>query len=202
MRTAMLGLQRQYPALPMVGVGMDFSGGLELPPQVGPGRRLWFYPGSSIGNFSPGASLELLRQVRAGAQGGGLLIGVDLVKPLSVLEAAYDDDLGVTAAFNRNLLLHVNRLLGTDFDIRQWCHRAFFNVTQSRIEMHLQATQDLVVHWPGASRAFAQGEGIHTENSYKYTSDGFEALLRQAGFGTVQRWSDSGEWFALFWAAN
>ena len=101
-----------------------------------------FYPGSSIGNFTPAEALAILRQARQAAQGGGLLIGVDLVKPLSVLEPAYDDALGVTAAFNRNLLRHINHLLGSDFDVAQWQHRARFNVQDARIEMHLGALQE------------------------------------------------------------
>jgi len=193
-------LQRQYPALDMLGVGLDFSSELTLPPEVGAGPRLLFYPGSSIGNFTPAQALDFLRRARAAAQGGGMLIGVDLVKPLEVLEPAYDDALGVTAAFNKNLLQHVNRLLGADFDVRDWQHLAFFNTGHSRIEMHLQAVRDLVVRWPGAERAFAEGERIHTENSYKYQLPAFEALLRDAGFSQTQVWTDERGWFAVFWA--
>ena len=202
LQRAMRALQRAHPQLPMLGIGLDFSAGLELPAQVGPGTRLCFYPGSSIGNFSPPQALVLLRQLRQAAQGGGLLIGVDLLKPVALLEQAYDDELGVTAAFNRNLLLHVNHLLGTDFAVSQWQHHAFFNVAQSRIEMHLRAVSALTVRWPGGQRAFAPGAAIHTENSYKYGSEAFAALLRQAGFGAVQRWSDPQDWFALYWARD
>lgn len=200
LRHALDCLQRQFPALDMLGVGLDFSRALALPAEVGAGPRLLFYPGSSIGNFLPAEALDFLRQARAAAQGGGLLIGVDLVKPLDVLEPAYDDALGVTAAFNKNLLRHVNRLLGADFDVRDWSHVAFFNREQSRIEMHLQATREVVVRWPGAGRTFAAGERIHTENSCKYRSADFEALLRQAGFARTQRWTDANGWFAMFWA--
>jgi len=200
LHNALQCLQRQYPALDMLGVGLDFSSDLTLPPEVGSGPRLLFYPGSSIGNFTPAQALSLLRQVRAAAQGGGLLIGVDLVKPLAVLEPAYDDALGVTAAFNKNLLLHVNRLLGSDFRVQDWTHVAFFNQAHSRIEMHLQAQRALTVRWPGAERAFAKGEGIHTENSYKYGVPVFEALLHEAGFARTQFWTDTQGWFAMFWA--
>lgn len=193
-------LQRQFPTLDMLGVGLDFSSTLALPSEVGPGPRLLFYPGSSIGNFTPPQAMTFLRQVRAAAQGGGLLVGVDLVKPLDVLEPAYDDALGVTAAFNKNLLLHVNRLLGADFDVRDWQHLAFFNTEHSRIEMHLQAVRDVTVRWPQAERRFAAGERIHTENSYKYRVADFDALLHQAGFDQTAVWQDARGWFAMFWA--
>jgi dimethylhistidine N-methyltransferase len=161
-----------------------------------------FYPGSSIGNFSPDSALGFLQQVRAASQGGGLLVGVDLVKPLDILEPAYDDALGVTAAFNKNLLLHLNRLLGCNFDLDDWSHLAFFNTAQSRIEMHLHAFRDVRVQWPGAQRDFRAGERIHTENSYKYSVPDFERLLRQAGFRQTRVWTDQQQWFAMFWASD
>jgi L-histidine N-alpha-methyltransferase len=199
---ALQQLQRQYPLMEMVGVGMDFSTQLTLPPHAGDGPHLLFYPGSSIGNFTPAEALAFLRQIRAAALGGGLLIGVDLVKPASVLGPAYDDALGVTAAFNRNMLLHINRLLGSDFDVTQWRHRAWYNAAHARIEMHLDALQDLTVRWPGAQRHFKQGASIHTENSCKYTPGQFEALLREAGFSQVRQWRDAQDWFAVFLAQD
>jgi dimethylhistidine N-methyltransferase len=194
-------LQRQYPEVDLIGVGVDFSRRLDLPPEAGCGPRTVFYPGSSIGNFTPGEALGFLRQARAAAQGGHLLVGVDLVKSRSILEPAYDDALGVTAAFNLNLLNHVNALAGTDFDVRQWQHLAFFDETASRIEMHLRAREALVVRWAGGERRFAAGERIHTENSVKYRRADFEALLRDAGFTTVRCWTDERDWFAVFAAA-
>lgn len=194
-------LQRQNPDLPMLGLGVDFSASLELPVEIGTGSRLFFYPGSSIGNFTPTDALPFLRQIHSACKGeGGLLIGVDLVKNHAVLQAAYDDALGVTAAFNRNMLLHINTLLGSDFDIAQWQHRALFNAELSRIEMHLDATEDLTVHWPGGERKFAKGEGIHTENSYKYTTESFAQLLKNAGFQSVKPWQDTRQQFCVFWA--
>jgi len=195
-------LQREHPAMDMVGVGLDFSTELALPAQAGEGPRVLFYPGSSIGNFTPPEALDFLRQVRAAAQGGGLLIGVDLVKPANILEPAYDDALGVTAAFNKNMLLRLNRLIDSDFCLSQWAHRAFFNREQSRIEMHLKALQDVTVRWPGGQRRFSAGETIHTENSYKYQRDDFDALLRQAGFSRTEAWQDAQGWFAMFWAQD
>lgn len=200
LRQALQALQREHPAMEMLGVGLDFSARLALPAEVCSGPALVFYPGSSIGNFGPDAALRLLRQARELAAGGALLIGVDLVKPAAVLEAAYDDELGVTAAFNLNLLKHLNRLLGADFAVRDWRHVALFDAALSRIEMHLEARRNLWVRWRGGERRFAAGERIHTENSYKWSAADFEMLLGQAGFGTVQRWCDERGWFGLFLA--
>jgi len=198
---ALHGLQRQHPTLDLVGVALDFSSRLALPGGLVPGPALVFYPGSSIGNFTPDEALRLLREARAVAAGGALLIGVDLVKPAEVLVPAYDDPLGVTAAFNLNLLRHLNRLLGSDFDARDWRHVALFDTAASRIEMHLEARRDLAVRWPGAERHFRAGERLHTENSYKWRPDDFQALLHDAGFGRVQRWTDDRGWFAVMLAS-
>jgi L-histidine Nalpha-methyltransferase len=201
LRQSLTSLQRQNPDLPMLGLGLDFSASLELPAEIGGGSRLFFYPGSSIGNFTPADALPFLRQIYVACKGqGGLLIGVDLVKDEVTLQTAYDDALGVTAAFNRNMLLHINTLLGSDFNIAQWRHRALFNTKLSRIEMHLDAIEDLTVHWPGGERKFAKGEGIHTENSYKYTVDSFTHLLKDAGFRVVRPWQDESQQFCVFWA--
>jgi dimethylhistidine N-methyltransferase len=202
LRDALRCLQREHPGMDMLGVGLDFSSRLELPPDLVPPRALLFYPGSSIGNFAPDDALRLLREARAVSRGGALLIGVDLVKDRSVLEAAYDDALGVTAAFNLNLLRRLNRLLGTDFRIADWRHVAFFDAAASRIEMHLQARRDLVVRWAGGERRFAAGARVHTENSYKWQADDFEALLREAGFARVQRWIDERAWFGVMLASG
>jgi dimethylhistidine N-methyltransferase len=201
LRQALQSLQREHPAMELLGVGLDFSARLALPAEACSGPALLFYPGSSIGNFAPDAALRLLRQARDLASGGALLIGVDLLKPAAVLQAAYDDDLGVTAAFNLNLLKHLNRLLGADFDVRDWRHVALFDAAKSCIEMHLEARRALQVRWRGGERHFAAGERMHTENSYKWTAADFEALLQQAGFGPVQRWCDERGWFGLFLAA-
>ena len=191
-------LQYEHPAMDMLGVGLDFSDALDLPAEVGPGPRLLFYPGSSIGNFSPDQALAFLRRMHAACAGGRLLIGVDLVKPSEVLEPAYDDALGVTAAFNRNLLPHLNRLIGADFALADWRHVAFFNARESRIEMHLEAARDATVRWPGGERRFAAGERIHTENSYKWRVEDFAALLARAGFSNPRHWQDARGWFAVF----
>lgn len=191
-------LQAQCPAVEVQALAADLTADLTLPPDLPLERRLVFYPGSSIGNFDPPQALVLLQRMRAllGAD-GALLIGIDLVKPVEVLEAAYNDAAGVTAAFNRNLLRHANRLIGSDFGERDWAHHAFFNAERSRIEMHLKALREVVVHWPGHTRHFAQGETIHTENSYKFRLDTFSELLAQAGFSRVQPWTDARGWYAV-----
>ena len=210
LRGALAGLQLQYPHLDMVGLGMDFSGTLDMPLEAGAlnqGPRILFYPGSSIGNFTPQQALVFLTQARAACgtvADSGLLIGVDLVKDTAEMEAAYDDALGVTAAFNRNLLSHINRLVGSDLHLTDWAHRAIFNTAQSRIEMHLVARRSLTVSWPGGSRSFAQGAHIHTENSYKWTLAGFRQLLLEAGFAEPTVWTDAATpeagRFAVMWA--
>jgi dimethylhistidine N-methyltransferase len=164
-------------------------------------RRLFFYPGSSIGNFAPDEARDFLQRVHAQCgRDGGLLIGIDLAKDHAVLDAAYDDALGVTAAFNLNVLRHVNRLLDADFDIRQWRHRGFYNPAQGRVEMHLEAQTVQHVTWRGGSRRFAAGEWIHTENSYKYRPSDAVGLLGQAGFAATRVWTDPKQWFAVVYA--
>lgn len=197
-------VQNRFPALDIVGIGMDFSKGIELPPQVQSTNRVFFYPGSSLGNFHPDQALTFLSHIADPQQGmaRGLLLGIDLVKDTAVLEAAYDDLLGVTAAFNKNLLLNVNSILKSDFDLRQWQHVARFNTAASRIEMHLEASCKLAVEWPGHHRLFAKGERMLTECSYKYTPASMTALLREAGFKEVRYWTDPKAWFAVFWATT
>lgn len=205
LRQSLQCLQREHPDMSMVGVGLDFSAGLQLPSgldELDASQRVLFYPGSSIGNFAPEPALQLLRDMRAAAAGGALLIGVDLLKSPVLLQAAYDDALGVTAAFNLNILLHINRLLGADFRVGDWQHVALFNASASRIEMHLQARQALTVRWADGERRFAAGERIHTENSYKWTVPDFSALLQEAGFTTAQHWQDEKGWFGVFLAAG
>ena len=200
LRRSLLALQQRHPGLPMTGVVADFARHLALPEGVHDGASLVFYPGSSIGNFSPPDAVRLLRQARDLSSDGALLIGADLVKPRPVLEAAYADPLGVTAAFNLNLLRHVNQQLGSNFDVADWQHVARFDEAHSRIEMHLQARRGVTVSWPGHQRAFVTGERIHTEHSYKWTRASFEALLHEAGWRDVRSWTDPETWFAVFLA--
>lgn len=198
LRDAVEHLRDRFPHIRMTGIGMDFSSALELPDVVRRDKRLFFYPGSSIGNFSPDQALALLRGIHdACRDDGGLLIGVDLVKDSQVLDAAYDDALGVTASFNLNLLRHLNDLLDADFDVTDWRHRGFFNAAQSRVEMHLEARCDVTVTWRGGERRFLQKERIHTESSYKYTQQSFLQLLERAGFGRARTWTDARDWFMV-----
>jgi len=205
-RQALDSLQRQHPGLRMAGLGTDFSGGLDLPDALAldPAQpRVLFYPGSSIGNFTPEQALVFLQSLHRACgpvAHSGLLIGVDLLKNPAELEAAYDDALGVTAAFDLNLLLHINRLVGTDFAVRDWRHLSRFNAAQSRVEMHLQARHVVTVRWPGGQRQFAAGETIHTENACKWTVAGIEALLQSAGFTNTRAWTDPAQRFAVLWA--
>jgi L-histidine N-alpha-methyltransferase len=193
---------RRHPGIAMTGIGLDFSSRLAFPEGELPDRCLMHYPGSSIGNFAPEEARRLLTDARVAARGGALLIGVDLVKSADWLVPAYDDVLGVTAAFNLNLLRHLNRLLGADFDPRDWMHVALYSHSRARIEMHLQARRAVTVRWTGHQRHFESGERIHTENSYKWTLDGFSALLRSAGYQKIQSWCDPRQWFAVFLASG
>jgi len=201
LRESVAALRQKFPSLPIVEVAMDFSSSLHLPTGVGHEHRLFFYPGSSLGNFAPDEALQFLRRIRQNlplGQHGGLLIGIDLIKDKALLDAAYDDDLGLTATFNRNVLRHVNRLLGSNFVLDDWLHRGFFNPVEERVEMHLEARRDVIVSWPDkGNRRFLQGDRIHTENSYKFTPDGFGELLRCAGFGQSKMWFDPHHWFML-----
>lgn len=198
LQTAVRRLRLSYPDLRVTAIGQDFSHALALPSSVAAEQRLFFYPGSSIGNLSPEDAHAMLQRIHAQCEGGGLLVGVDRVKPKQILEPAYDDALHLTAAFNLNLLRHVNALLDTDFNVDDWRHIALFNTSRSRIEMHLEALRAVRVTWPGGERAFSAGERIHTENSYKFTPQAFTDLLQSAGYRDIAHWSDSRGWFSVF----
>jgi L-histidine Nalpha-methyltransferase len=191
-------LQAALPSVQVHTIAADLTANIALPHSLPKPKRVVFYPGSSIGNFDAAQALELLQRARRMvADDGALLIGVDLRKDVAVLEAAYNDAQGVTAAFNLNLLTHLNHLIGSDFDAQHWQHVAFFNSGASRIEMHLQAKAKTTVRWPNAQRSFGRGERIHTENSYKYTVESFADLLAHAGWAQTQTWSDARGWFAV-----
>lgn len=195
---AVAGMRLALPRMAIDAIAADLTTDIVLPASLSTHRRLLFYPGSSIGNFDPPQAQALLSRMYGLLQeDGALLIGVDLVKDAAVLNAAYDDEAGITAAFNLNVLDHVNRLIGSDFDTNQWQHRAFFDAEQSRIEMHLEAKNEQLIQWRNGARSFAQGERIHTENSYKYRVEDFLALLRGAGFSQTRVWTDEQAWFAV-----
>ena len=194
-----------FPRVEMTGVVADFQHGLSLEGVLDERAALFFYPGSSIGNFMPREAVDFLASIHthcAPRPGSALLIGVDAKKDRAVLEAAYDDSLGVTAAFNRNLLSHLNHRFGFDFLVEAFEHVAFYDEAEGRIEMHLEASIEQSVRLGGrAVRRFARGERIHTENSYKYGAEEFAALLREAGFERVQRWSAPGDAYFVFLAS-
>lgn len=192
-------LAEDYPALDVAPVVADFTKRVALPPLPEHGRRLGFFPGSTIGNFAPEEARAFLRVLAEELVGGGLLIGVDLVKDPDVLRAAYNDAQGVTAAFNRNLLVRANRELGTDFDLDRFAHDAVFNAAESRIEMHLVSQGRQEVSLEQDRFVFADGETIHTENSYKYTIRGFQDLALSAGFTPKRYWTDGKMLFSIHW---
>ncbi len=202
--TALGRMARDFPDVEMVGVVMDFSSRLDLDDVLGADAVTFFYPGSSIGNFTPEDARVFLAQIRedcVARPGSGLFIGVDGKKEKAILDAAYDDVLGVTAAFNRNALTHLNRRFGFDFAIQNFAHRGFYNEAAGRIEMHLEALCEHTVDLDGVQRRFARGETIHTENSYKYAPEEFERLLREAGFRNVRRWSSTETAYFVFYAS-
>ena len=192
-----------YPALAVEPVAGDFTRPLRLPSLAAGRPRIGFFPGSTIGNFSPEEARLFLRSVKAllGKE-AALIVGADLVKDEATLVAAYDDAEGVTAAFNKNLLVRANRELGADFDLEGFAHRAVWNAARSRIEMHLVSLRRQVVHLgegAGAPRvAFAEGETIHTENSYKFSVEGFSALAEASGWRLGRGWVSPRPEFAVF----
>jgi dimethylhistidine N-methyltransferase len=194
----------QHPGVAFDGVVTDFTRGLQLQDVLHDELpTLFFYPGSSIGNFAPADALRLLSEIRAHLKPDDrLLIGVDAPKDRDALVAAYDDALGVTAAFNRNVLRVVNRELGSDFMPAAFEHRALFSEAHSRIEMHLVSRLNQTVQLGrGQQRRFEAGEAVVTEYSYKYSPQRFTRLLAHAGFGSVQHWSDAQGWFNVYVAA-
>lgn len=197
LRRAVRGLRREFPSLDILAVHGDFSRPLNVPIPAR-GRRVVYFPGSTIGNLSPEEAQAFLRMTRGqvGAR-GAMLVGVDLRKDATVLHAAYNDARGVTAAFNLNLLERINRELGADFDLRCFRHYAFYNAPRGRIEMHLVSLAAQTVAIGKHRFGFEAGESIHTENSYKYSIEGFRALARAAGFRGEEVWLDREGLFAL-----
>ena len=191
-------LRRDYPRLAVLPVEADFTQPFSLPAQAAGMAHTGFFPGSTIGNFEPHEACAFLRHAgRVLGRGATLIIGVDLVKATSVLNAAYDDAAGVTAKFNLNLLARINRELGANFDLASFSHEAFYNAERHRIEMHLASKKRQKVRVAGRAIEFRAGETIHTENSYKYTLDSFRALARGSGWDPVAAWTDAGANFSI-----
>jgi dimethylhistidine N-methyltransferase len=191
-------LTARFPRLTVTGVRADFRDpAAALGPFLDDTRRnVVLFLGSSIGNLDRAAAAALLRDLRSILAAGDLLfLGADRKKRREVLEPAYDDALGVTAAFNLNLLARINRELDGDFDISKFAHRALYNESEGRVEMHLVSKESQRAHAAGVEIALAAGESIHTENSYKYDDDDLKALAAAGGFAIERRWSDAREWF-------
>ena len=192
-------LSERFPALNVLPVCADFTRPFALPDAGEPAdKAVLYFPGSTIGNFDPETAQQLMQQMAGTVgRGGGLLIGVDVKKPVARLEAAYNDARGVTAAFNLNLLTHLNAALGADFDLQGFEHHAFYNEERGRMEMHLRSLRAQRVGLGGQEYAFAEGETIHTENSYKYAPEEFETLASDAGFALERIWMDPDRLFSV-----
>lgn len=192
-------LSSEYPLLDVSPVIADFTGPLQLPePPAGTSSQCLYFPGSTIGNFSPETAVELLRKMADLNQGKGqLLIGFDLQKEVAVLEAAYNDRQGVTAAFNKNILRRINRELDADFAVHQFEHLAFYNRAAQRIEMHLVSQCEQQATIAGEPFYFGWGETVRTEYSHKYTVDGFCQMARSGGWSRQQIWTDPDRYFAV-----
>lgn len=197
--TAAASLSRAYPALVVAPVCADFTQSFELPPQVAAAeRRVVYFPGSTLGNFSREQARKLLMRMRGIAgDDGAVLIGIDLRKSPQTLERAYDDSAGITAQFNLNALRHLNREIGTDFDLDEFDHEAVWVEPESRIEMHLVSRSDQVVDIAGTRVRFARGEHMRTEYCHKYTLDSFAELAASAHLTPTRIWMDDEQLFSV-----
>jgi dimethylhistidine N-methyltransferase len=199
LRNSAESLAQEYPKIEVLPVCADFTQPVELPvPRTLPARRVVYFPGSTIGNLTPPEALRLLKQTaQLCGEGGGLLLGVDLRKDPHVIEAAYNDRQGITAAFNLNLLSRVNRELNADFAIDGFKHLAFYNLTEGRIEMHLVSRRNQQVHVGEIPFSFRQGESICTEYSYKYNTRKLFRLATHSGFAIERIWMDERKYFSV-----
>ena len=194
------GLALDFPQLPILPVCADYTApfALPVPPGAAPRRRVGFFPGSTIGNFTPDEATAFLRvTARLLGPGSLMIVGADLPKDPAVLLAAYDDAAGVTAAFNLNLLRRINRELGAGFDLSAFRHEARWNAAESRMEMHLVSRRAQAVPLGEALFRFAEGDSIHTENSYKYGIEAFIRLGESAGYRTLETWTDPAGLFGI-----
>ena len=193
-----LKLGQEFPWLNVHAVCADFGQYEKAPEGLPEGKRVVFYPGSTLGNMTPDAAKQFLLQLRQWVgHNGGMLLGVDLHKSTATLNAAYNDNAGVTAEFNLNALNNINRLTNSNFDVKNFKHRAFYNENLRRIEMHLESNIDHIVRVGDSAIVFAEGETIHTENSYKYTLQSFRTLVESAGFSVSHSWLDDEQLFSV-----
>ncbi|MFQ5424035.1 MAG: L-histidine N(alpha)-methyltransferase [Phycisphaerae bacterium] len=199
LQTTAKSLSAAYPDLDILPVCADFTQAFDVPDCEAPvSRRVVYFPGSTLGNLEPDQAVALLKKIReVVSPGGGLLIGVDMKKDRAILERAYDDAEGVTARFNKNVLMRLNRELGADFELDQFRHRAVYNEAAGRIEMHLVSKRLQIVHFKGDEIRFEAGETIHTESSHKFTPAEFAALAATAGFTVKQVWTDEKRLFSV-----
>lgn len=198
LRSSAQQISEEYPWLDVHAACIDYTQHIKLPQQFDKFSKVAFFPGSSIGNFEPKEAVSFLRQLsKVLGHQGGLIIGVDLKKEPHILKAAYNDEEGQTAAFNKNLLARINRELAADFVISQFKHHAFYNEDGGRIEMHLVSDKDQQVRIDNELIQFESGESIHTENSYKYHIEEFQQLAKLAGFSPEEVWTDADELFSV-----
>ncbi|ARU54959.1 putative methyltransferase [Oleiphilus messinensis] len=198
LKKAVSRLSREYPDMDIHAICADFTTLNRLPGELDGEKRVAFFPGSTIGNFEPEKAAGLLRNfAELVGDDGALLLGVDTLKDADVLHAAYNDAQGITAEFNLNMLDHLNRLIGAEFDRRYFHHEAFFNETSERIEMHLRCDRAHSVKVGSRTVDFQQGETIHTENSYKYSPERLDQLVSRAGFERQQSWFDDDQQFGF-----
>src|SRR3989440_10500071 len=191
-------LATAYPALEVLPVCADYTSDFALPSPSKPvSRRIAYFPGSTIGNFDREPAKRFLQQIARTCKGGGLLIGVDLKKDFNILHRAYNDAQGVTAQFNKQLLVRMNQELDADFQLSQFGHYAFYNPGQSRIEMHLVSLKNQTVRIGESEISFKLGESIWTESSYKYTLEEFAQLAATAGFAVERVWTDPRKLFSV-----
>ncbi len=190
------GIARDFKEIPVVAVCADYTEPLALP-ELEPGPRLGFFPGSTIGNFSPEETVDFLSTAAQALDGGALLVGVDLKKDEDTLNAAYNDARGVTAEFNRNILHRINRELGSDFNPNGFQHSAIYRADKGCVETHLVCEQPQIVDVCGQSFPFEPGDKIHTENSHKYSVPEFQALAEEGGFVPRAVWTDADDMFSL-----
>lgn len=195
-------LSASFPDIPMKPIAGDFDRVFSQPEHFNhqASKKVVFFPGSTIGNFEHSAAQAFLKRLADSVgKGGGLLIGVDLIKEEEVLLDAYNDSQGITAAFNKNLLARINRELDGDFELDAFCHQSIYNQDKQRIEMHLISNKTQTVEIKDHNFCFAQGETIHTENSHKYSVATITKLAETAGFTRINHWCDDNEWFGTFY---
>lgn len=199
LRRAAARLAADFPKVAVVAVCADYTRPFELPELPGPdGKRVGFFPGSTIGNFEPQQVVKFLADwATLLGPGGEMLIGADLKKDAAILNRAYNDKAGMNAAFNLNLLARINRELGGDFDLDRFAHVAFYNEAQGRVELYVKSLAEQAVTVTGRQFHFGAGELVHTENSYKYAIEDFRALAEQAGFEPVHSWTDRHDLFSV-----